>query len=198
MIALFIIGLALHGLNLILPALLRDSRHLNIACNLLNAGALLCGLIFSLSALLVYQHIEYRFEVPSMGPVVIGFDGLSLFFLLTFQLLSLAASLYAIGYLPHYIEPGLSRRRDPWLFTLLIVSLQLLAVVQNALVFLVVWEFMALGAYFSIVFERDKEEVRRGGFWDLVATHACVLLLYFCFLWSNVYTGVSTCVTLAR
>ena len=189
MIALFIIGLALHGLNLILPALLRDSRHLNIACNLLNAGALLCGLIFSLSALLVYQRVEYRFEVPSMGPVVIGFDGLSLFFLLTFQLLSLAASLYAIGYLPHYIERGLSVRGHLWFFTLLIVSLQLVAVVQNALVFLVVWEFMALGAYFSIVFERDKEEVRRGGFWYLVATHACVLLLYVCFLVLHEVTG---------
>jgi len=106
MIALFIIGLALHGLNLILPALVRDSRRLNLACNLLNAGALLCGLIFSLSALLAYRRVEYRFEVPSTGPVVIGFDGLSLFFLLTFQLLSLAASLYAIGYLRHYIERG--------------------------------------------------------------------------------------------
>ncbi len=189
MIALFIIGLALHGLNLILPALLRDSRHLNIACNLLNAGALLCGLIFSSSALLAYQRVEYRFEVPSTGPVVIGFDGLSLFFLLTFQLLSLAASLYAIGYLRHYIERGLSVRGHLWFFTLLIVSLQLIAVVHNALVFLVVWELMALGAYFSIVFERNKEEVRRGGFWYLVATHACVLLLYVCFLVLHEVTG---------
>src|SRR6266446_1212044 len=189
MIALFIIGLALHGLNLILPALLRDSRRLNIACNLLNAGALFCGLIFSLSTLLVYQRVEYRFEVPSTGPVVIGFDGLSLFFLLTFQLLSLAASLYAIGYLRHYIERGLSVRGHLWFFTLLIVSLQLVAVVQNALVFVVVWEFMALGAYFSIVFERNKEEVRRGGFWYLVATHACVLLLYVGFLVLHEVTG---------
>src|SRR5260370_21663896 len=123
MIALFIIGLALHGLNLILPALLRDSRRLNIACNLLNAGALLCGLIFSLSALLAYQHVEYRFAVPSAGPVVIGFDGLALFFLLTFQLLSLAASLYAIMYRAHFIERGLFLPVHLCVFTLLIPSL---------------------------------------------------------------------------
>lgn len=182
MIALFGIGLALHMLNLVLPALLRDSRKLNVASNLLNAGALACGLSFSLSALLAYQHVEYRFEIPAMGPAAIGFDGLSLFFLFTFQLLSLAASLYAIGYLRHYIERGLSVRGHLWFFTLLIVSLQALVVVHNALVFLVVWESMSLSAYFSIVFDRDKEEVRRGGFWYLVATHAGVLLLYVSFL----------------
>jgi hydrogenase-4 component B len=189
MIALFGIGLALHALNILLPALLRDSRRLNVASNLLNAGALVCGLSFSLNALLAYRPVEYRFEVPAAGRVLIGFDGLSLFFLFTFQLLSLAASLYAIGYLRHYIERGLSVRGHLSFFTLLILSLQLVAVAHNALVFLVVWESMALGAYFSIVFDRDKEEVRRGGFWYLVATHAGVLLLYVCFLTLHELTG---------
>jgi hydrogenase-4 component B len=189
MIVLFVIGLLLHGLNLVLPLLVRDGHRLNITANLLNAVALLCGLTFSLSALLVYQRVEYRFELPAAGSVLIGFDGLSLFFLFTFQLLSLAASLYAIGYLRHYIERGLSVRAHLWFFTLLIVAIQLVAVVHNALVFLIVWELMALGAYFSIVFDKDKEEVRRGGFWYFVATHASVLLLYVCFLTLHELTG---------
>jgi hydrogenase-4 component B len=189
MIALFCTGLALHGMNILLPALLRDSRRLNVASNLLNAGALVCGLSFSLNALLDYRPAEYRFALPATGPVLIGLDGLSLFFLFTFQLLSLAASLYAIGYLRHYIERGLSVRGHLSFFTLLILSLQLVAIVHHALVFLVVWELMALGAYFSIVFDRDKEEVRRGGFWYLVATHAGVLLLYVCFLTLHELTG---------
>src|SRR5450631_3702460 len=140
MVVFFVIGLLLHGLNLVLPALVRDSRRLNVIANLLNAVALLCGLTFSLSALLFYQPAEYRFELPAAGSVLIGFDGLSLFFLFTFQLLSLAASLYAIGYLRHYIERGLSLRGHLWFFTLLILSLQLVAVAHNALVFLIVWE----------------------------------------------------------
>jgi len=189
MILLFVVGLALHVLNLGLCALLRDGRKLNATSNLLNAGALACGLSFSLSALLAYQRVEYHFELPVTGPAVIGFDGLSLFFLFTFQLLSLAASLYAIGYLRHYIERGLPVRTHLWFFTLLILSLQLVTVVHNALVFLVVWELMALGAYFSIVLDRSKEDVRRGGFWYLVATHAGVLLLYVCFLTLNELTG---------
>jgi hydrogenase-4 component B len=182
MIALFAIGVALHALNLVVPAVWRDSRRLSVVCNLVNAIALACGLSFSLSALLAYQRTEYRFELPVAGQVLIGFDGLSLFFLFTFQLLSLAGSFYAISYLRHYVDRGLSVRGHLCFFTLLILSLQLLVVVQNALIFLVVWELMALAAYFSIVFERQKEEVRQGGFWYLVATHASMLFLVVSFL----------------
>ena len=189
MLVLFIIGLLLHGITLVLPALVRDSRRLNVAANLLNAVALLCGLTFSLSALLDYHRADYRIELPSVPSVLIGFDGLSLFFLFTFQLLSLAASLYAIGYLRPYIERGLSIRAHISFFTLLILAMQLVAVVHHALVFLIVWELMAIGGYFSIVLEKDKEEVRRGGFWYFVATHAGVLLLYVCFLTLHEITG---------
>jgi hydrogenase-4 component B len=189
MIVLFVIGLGLHGLNLLRLTLQRESRRLNPVSNLLNAGALVCGLSFSLNALLTYHRLEYRFELPAAGNVVIVFDGLSLFFLFTFQLLSLAASLYAIGYLRDYIRRGLAVRAHLWFFTLLILSLQLLVVSHNALIFLVVWELMALGAYFSIVLDQDKEEVRRGAFWYLVATHASALLLYICFVALHELTG---------
>jgi hydrogenase-4 component B len=189
MIVLFVIGLALQGFNLIVPTLSSDSRRLTVVCNLINAVALVCGLCFSLSALLSYQPTEYRFELPATGQVVLGFDGLSLFFLFTFQLLSLAGTLYATSYLRHYVERGLSVRGHLCFFTLLILSLQLVAVVQNALIFLVVWEIMALAAYFSIVFDRQKAEVRQGGFWYLVATHASMLFLVVSFLVLHELTG---------
>ncbi len=189
MIVLFIIALVLHGLNLILPALIRDSRRLNVVANVVNSTALLCGLSFSLFLLLGTHRLEYRFFLPVAGTVVIGFDGLSVFFLFTFQLLSLAGSAYAIHYLRHYINLGLSVRAHLWFLTLLIVSMQLVVISHNALVFLIAWEAMALGAYFSIVFEKEKPEVRRGGLWYLVATHASALLLYVCFLILHELTG---------
>jgi hydrogenase-4 component B len=182
MIMLFAMGLGLHGLNLLWLMLRREGSRLNAASNLLNAGALVSGLSFSLSALLAYHRLEYRFELPAAGSVLIAFDGLSLFFLFTFQLLSLLASFYAIGYLDNYVRRGFAVRAHLWFFTLLLLSLQVLAVVHNALIFLVVWELMALGAYFSIVLDKDKEQVRRGAFWYLVATHASALLLSICFV----------------
>ncbi|MBV8280366.1 MAG: hydrogenase [Verrucomicrobia bacterium] len=189
MIALFLVGLMLHGLTLVLPAVLRDNYRLSFASNILNTIAAGCGLCFSLGALLAYRRAEYVFNLPAVGRVPIGFDGLSLFFLFAIQVLSIAGSLYAIGYLRYYIERGYSVRGHLCFFTLFILSLQLVVIIENAVVFLVVWELMAIAAYFSIVFEQDKEEVRRGGFWYLVATHASILLLLVCFLGLHEATG---------
>ncbi len=182
MIGFFILGLLLHMAAMAIPALVRDDRRLSRAVNLLNASALACSLVFSLASLLAFQPWELRWALPIAGTIPLGFDGITLFFLFTFQLLSLAASVYAIGYLEHYVKRGIRIRWHLVSFTLLIVSMQLVVVVQHALAFLIAWELMAVSAYFSILLEKERLEVRRGGFWYFVATHASVLFLYVFFV----------------
>jgi hydrogenase-4 component B len=182
MIGFFIFGLLLHMAAMAIPALVRDDRRLSRAVNLLNASALACSLVFSLASLLAFQPWELRWALPIAGTIPLGFDGITLFFLFTFQLLSLAASVYAIGYLEHYVKRGIRIRWHLVSFTLLIVSMQLVVVVQHALAFLIAWELMAVSAYFSILLEKERLEVRRGGFWYFVATHASALFLYVFFV----------------
>jgi hydrogenase-4 component B len=62
-------------------------------------------------------------------------------------------------------------------------------VVQHALAFLIAWEIMAVSAYFSIVLEKNRPEVRRGGFWYFAATHASALFLYVFFIVLHDKTG---------
>lgn len=189
MITLFVIGLLFHALSLALPAVMSDNRRLNVTVNLLNSFALACGLVFPLGALLANQPWEARWDSPFAGTVRFACDGLGLFFLFTFQLLSLAASVYAIGYLKDYIARGVCVRAHLAFFTLLILSMQLLVVVHHALLFLIVWESMAVSAYFCIVLEKEKAEVRRGGFWYFVAMHASVLFLTVFFVVLHEVTG---------
>lgn len=189
MIGFFIFGLILHLAAMAIPALVHDDRLLNRAINLLNAFALACSLVFSLSSLLAYQPWEMRLALPVVGIIPLARDGITLFFLFTFQLLSIAGSVYAIGYLEQYIERGIRIRWHLVSFTLLILSMQLVVVVQHALAFLVAWELMALSAYFCIVLENERPEVRRGGFWYFVATHASALFLYVFFILLHEKTG---------
>jgi formate hydrogenlyase subunit 3/multisubunit Na+/H+ antiporter MnhD subunit len=189
MIGFFILGMIIHAAALALPAVLRNDRQLNRAVNLLNTLALVFGLIFSVSSLLASQLWNARLLLPFAGTIHFACDGITLFFLFTFQLLSLAGSVYAIGYLEHYIKRGVRIRWHVVSFTLLILSLQLVVVVQHALVFLIAWELMAVSAYFSIVLEKNRPEVRRGGFWYLVATHASALFLYLFFILLHDRTG---------
>jgi hydrogenase-4 component B len=189
MIEFFGLGLILHATAIAMPVLMRNDRLLNRAVNWLNALALVCGLIFSLNALLTSQSWEMRWQLPFTGTIPLTCDGIALFFLFTFQLLSLAGSVYAIGYLEHYVKRGIRIRWHLASFTVLILSLQLVVVVQHALIFLIVWELMAVSAYFSIVLEKNRPEVRRGGFWYLVATHASALFLYVFFIVLHDGTG---------
>jgi formate hydrogenlyase subunit 3/multisubunit Na+/H+ antiporter MnhD subunit len=189
MIGFFIVGLILHAAAMAVPAVLRDDRQLNRAVNLLNTLALVFGLLFSLNSLLTSQLWEARLPLPFVGTIPLACDGITLFFLFTFQLLSLAGSVYAIGYLEHYVERGVRIRWHLVSFTLLILSLQLVVVVQHALAFLIAWELMAVSAYFSIVLEKNRPEVRRGGFWYFVATHASALFLYVFFIVLHDRTG---------
>ena len=189
MIGFFIVGLILHAAAMAVPAVLRDDRQLNRVVNLLNTLALVFGLLFSLNSLLTSQLWEARWPLPFVGTIPLACDGITLFFLFTFQLLSLAGSVYAIGYLEHYVERGVRIRWHLVSFTLLILSLQLVVVVQHALAFLIAWELMAVSAYFSIVLEKNRPEVRRGGFWYFVATHASALFLYVFFIVLHDRTG---------
>jgi len=189
MIGFFIVGLILHTAAMAVPALRRDDRQLNRAVNLLNALALVFGLAFSLNLLLTSRLWEARWPLPFIGTIHLACDGITLFFLFTFQLLSLAGSVYAVGYLEHYVRRGVRIRWHLVSFTLLILSLQLVVLVQHALAFLIAWELMAVSAYFSIVLEKNRPEVRRGGFWYFVATHASALFLYVFFVVLHDRTG---------
>lgn len=189
MIGFFILGLILHAAAMALSAVLRDDRQLNRAVNLLNTLALVFGLVFSVNSLLTSRLWDARWPLPFVGTIHLACDGITLFFLFTFQLLSLAGSVYAIGYLEHYVERGVRIRWHLVSFTLLILSLQLVVVVQHALAFLIAWELMAVSAYFSIVLEKNRPEVRRGGFWYFVATHASALFLYVFFIVLHDRTG---------
>ncbi len=189
MIYFFVLSLMVQGIALSLPAILRNERHLRFIVPLLNAGGFICGLIFSLTSLLNYHYWEIRWTLPFAGSIPVVFNGLTLFFLFTFQLLFLATSIYAVDDLKYYSQRGDRLHGHLTFFTIWMLSMQFLLVVHHALVFLIFWEMMAIAAYFCIVLEKEKPEVRRGGFWYLVATHVSVLFLYVFFLGLHRATG---------
>src|SRR5258708_9113906 len=150
MIGFFILGLILHAAAMALSAVLRDDRQLNRAVNSVNTLALVFGLVFSVNSLLTAQLWDARWPLPFAGTIHLACDGITLFFLVTFQLLSLAGSVYAIGYLEQYVEGGGRIRWHLVSFTLLIFFLQLLRVLPHPLSFLIPWGLIGVFTYFSI------------------------------------------------
>lgn len=127
---------------------------------------------------MIFQ-FELSWSLPG-GNFALGIDPLSAIFLLLILFLGAVTALYGAAYLWPYRSRkslGLS-----WaLFNGLLVSMVLVVVARNAMLFLLAWECMALASYFLVVFEHEKIEVREAGWTYLVATHLGTLFLLMLF-----------------
>ena len=95
-------------------------------------------------------------------------------------LVAAAGSLFALGYWPA-AEHRSTERGLTFFYGLLAASMAILVMARNGVFFLMVWEIMALSAYFLLVTEHEREDVRRAGIVYLIATHtgsAALLCLF--------------------
>ncbi len=108
-------------------------------------------------------------------------DGLSAFFLVVVGLGGAAASIYGFGYSAHY-GGRYSLRLLGAMFNVLLLSLAIQVLADNALTFLVTWEAMSLSAYLLVLVEHDQHGTVRAANWYLAVTHAGFAALVAAFL----------------
>jgi formate hydrogenlyase subunit 3/multisubunit Na+/H+ antiporter MnhD subunit len=123
--------------------------------------------------------LRYPWAVP-YGSFSVELDALSAFFLLPILILSPLAALYGSQYLGQW--RGHKSAGAPWFFfNILVASMVLVTTARNGVLFLLAWEIMSLSSFFLVVFEDEREDVRRAGWIYLVATHlgtAFLLVLF--------------------
>src|SRR3989442_12763406 len=98
-------------------------------------------------------------------------DGLIAFFLVVVGLGGAAASVYGFGYSAHY-DGRYSLRLLGAMFNVLLLSLAIQVLADNALTFLVTWEAMSLSAYLLVLVEHDQPGTVRAANWYLAVTQA--------------------------
>jgi len=74
-------------------------------------------------------------------------------------------------------------------FVLLHCALLGLCTVQNSIVFLIVWEIMAISAFLAVIFEHEKMATVKAGLNYLIQSHVSILFLMFGFIWVAFKTG---------
>lgn len=115
-------------------------------------------------------------------------DPLSLFFLFVILLISAPAAIYSIGYLKGEYTPG--KIALAWaLLAAFVVSMALVVTVNNALIFLIVWEIMSLVSYFLVTFDDKREKSVRAGLIYIVMTHIGTAFITAAFLIMFTYAG---------
>jgi formate hydrogenlyase subunit 3/multisubunit Na+/H+ antiporter MnhD subunit len=126
------------------------------------------------------ESLRVPWDVP-YGAFFVTVDPLSAFFLLPIFGLSALAAIYGGHYMLAYRDEkalGIS-----WcFFNLLVASMALVVIAQNAILFLVAWEVMALASFLLVVTQDDDEDVRDAGRTYLIASHLGTAFLLALFI----------------
>ena len=148
-------------------------------CNLLinSITALSCFLIAAAGV----EGFLTKAEISLPLDLEMGIDPLSAVFCIVLGVIGFSISIYSIKYMEIYDK----MRYYGICYTSFMLAMYLVIIVRNAFWFILFWEMMTLSSYLLVVYEHEKEEVRRAGFKYFVMTHigvACiitaVLLLY--------------------
>jgi hydrogenase-4 component B len=159
-------------------------------CTVLGIGGAVAGSALGLFPVLVVliRHETVALSVPWLtvagGAFSIELDSLSAFFVVPVLVLTALAAVYG-G--PYWLGHGSEHSHRPlgpaWFwYNLLTVSMVMVALARNGVLFLVVWEVMAVSSYFLVIFEDEKEDVCQAGWVYLVATHLSVTFLFVLFV----------------
>ena len=140
-------------------------------------GLVLAGTGFVAMAVLPETRV-LALGLPDL-PFHLRLDALSAFFLLLLGAASTGISLYSAGYLrkEESIQPGLYGL----LYHLFLAAMAMVMLADDAYLFMLAWETMALSSYLLVISHHKIPEIRRAGFLYLLIAHlgALAILLSF-------------------
>jgi formate hydrogenlyase subunit 3/multisubunit Na+/H+ antiporter MnhD subunit len=166
-----------------LLGLLRPHSVRVVARFLFPLGAIVCvGVAVLAGVFLANAHAPEMMALP-LGlpdlPFHIRLDALSGFFLLLLGLAGAGISIFAAGYFRsgEGTAPGVLGLQ----YHVFLASMAAVVLADDAYLFMVAWETMALSSYFLVTSQHRIPEIRRAGFLYLVMAHVGALSILLCF-----------------
>ncbi|HEY3461631.1 MAG TPA: hydrogenase 4 subunit B, partial [Casimicrobiaceae bacterium] len=112
-------------------------------------------------------------------PVHLRLDPLSAFFLLLLGCASACISLFSSGYFRS--EEGAAPGLVGLQYHVFLAAMALVLVADDAYLFMVAWETMALASFFLVTTDHRKAEIRRAGYLYLLIAHVGAIAILLCF-----------------
>jgi formate hydrogenlyase subunit 3/multisubunit Na+/H+ antiporter MnhD subunit len=158
----------------------RPERAQRLAAGALVLGALvgMAGAALALAAP-APPSLHLGWQVP-FASFSVRIDALSAIFLFPILGVPALGSIYGLGYWPQ-ATLGARAVRLQIFYGLVAASMALVCVAANAILFLVAWEVMALGAFLLVLTEHEKPEAQRAAFVYLASAHVGNLALFALF-----------------
>ncbi len=176
-----ILGLVLFWLligmaGLVRPAGLRFVSHVLFPLGALGGALLACTALWAIGVAPVA--VVLPLGLPDL-PFHLRLDALSAFFIALVGAVAFGVSLFSAGYFRRGVgtAPGLLCLQ----YHVFLASMVMVMLADDAYLFMVAWESMALSSYFLVTTSHKIAEIRRAGFLYLLTAHIGALALLLCF-----------------
>jgi hydrogenase-4 component B len=153
-------------------------RGLVAGCALVGA---LAGLALGAVCLAAGREPTFTAAFLPLTGLALRIDGLSAFFLIVIGVVGAAVAVYGFGYSSAY-EGRYSLRMLGAMLNVLLLSLSVQVIADNALTFLMAWEAMSLSVYLMVLTEHDQPGTIRSAHWYIAFTHTGFAALVAMFL----------------
>ena len=142
-----------------------------------------------ISGMVAFQALlGHNFELVLSGTIPFGalpikIDALSGWFILTINFTIVTGAIYGLNYMKQYLKQESNITMHCIAYVLVHSALIGICSVQNGMVFLILWEIMALSSFILIIFEYYKQQTLRAGINFLVQSHICIVFLMLGFIY---------------
>lgn len=183
---IFYIGLGLLLLALIIQLIFikqKFSRKVSLIISFM-------GMLFLayLSFIILKSSSNVSFEIVEFRNILhfeFFIDKLAALFILIIALVSIPVIIYSWSYVEHIGSDSKVESRKNLLVALMIIyfiSILLIIVSANTLVFLFFWEVMAISSFFMVCYDYDKEKTRKAGLFYFIMTSLSTTFLIIAFI----------------
>jgi len=185
----YFIGLAALLLGGLLSCVCSEQLKLKIISVFSGISCIACSLP-ALNVLFTGETLSTSFDANCIfGTINIVIDPLSAFFIVVISFMSFMASIYANGYMKHYLNKNMNISSHCLFLSLLTASMLAVVTVSNMLAFLIVWEIMSLSSFFLVIFEDNKKEVLSAGIKYLIYMHVSIIFIILAFVLMSIHSG---------
>ncbi|HEY4379111.1 MAG TPA: hydrogenase 4 subunit B [Acidobacteriaceae bacterium] len=146
-------------------------------------GAVVCLLVATVAAIFLLTGQPAQTQVLPLGlpdlPFHLRLDALSAFFLLILGVAGTGISIFSAGYFRagEGTAPGLMGLE----YHVFLASMAMVILADDAYLFMVAWETMALSSYFLVTTHHRIPDIRRAGFLYLLMAHVGAICILLCF-----------------
>lgn len=154
----------------------------NTIAYLCSALAALSGGILALKILLTGKTLTLLLpRVVPFTDLTLRIDSLAAFFIFVISIVTLAVSVYAMGYGREYYGKN-NIGYLGFMFCFFVITMLAVVAANNILLFLFAWELMSLASFLLVMYEHKYTQVRNAGFVYVAMTHIGTFFLVLGFL----------------